>query len=182
MSEEFQRCAQWRSVIMDRLRVSPPKLVVVSSARAYSGNGSAIWGPAGFKSYDEAWLNGLNSLVRELRDAGSQVLVLGPVPAPGTVTALCLSGHLTDVSKCAFSRRADLNAHGIDEERSAVVAGGGQYVDVSDLFCRGDRCPVVVGGTVVYFDGSHLTYEYSTLLAPAMGALADRAMADSGAR
>ena len=41
---------------------------------------------------------------------------------------------------------------------------------------------MVVGGTVVYFDGSHLTYEYSTLLAPAMGALADRAMADSGAR
>ena len=35
----------------------------------------------------------------------------------------------------------------------------------------------IVGNTLVYLDKNHLTVEYSRLLAPAIGALADRALA-----
>jgi hypothetical protein len=70
-----------------------------------------------------------------------------------------------------------VNQAGIDAEAAATKAGGGQYVDLTDLFCTADRCPVIVGNTLVYVDQYHLSIEYSQQLAPVMAALADRALA-----
>jgi len=72
-----------------------------------------------------------------------------------------------------------VNQPGIAAESAATKAGGGQYVDLTELFCTTDRCPVVVGSSLVYLDVSHLTLEYSRLLAPVMGALADHALVHS---
>jgi len=47
---------------------------------------------------------------------------------------------------------------------------------VRKLFCTADRCPVIVGNTLVYFDWGHMTLEYSRALGPVIGALADRAL------
>ncbi|MGB8388935.1 SGNH hydrolase domain-containing protein [Mycobacterium sp.] len=44
------------------------------------------------------------------------------------------------------------------------------------MFCTADRCPAIVGNTVVYFDEQHITVKYSEQLAPVMEALADRAL------
>ena len=74
-------------------------------------------------------------------------------------------------------RSTAVNEPGIAAETAATKAGGGQYADLTELFCTADRCPVIVGNTLVYFDQSHLTAEYSQLLAPVIGALADRALA-----
>ena len=52
-----------------------------------------------------------------------------------------------------------------------------EYTDVTELFCTADRCPVMVGNTLVYLDAGHLTVEYSRVLAPVIGALLDRALA-----
>jgi predicted glycoside hydrolase/deacetylase ChbG (UPF0249 family) len=49
----------------------------------------------------------------------------------------------------------------------------------TELVCNAERCPVIVGNTLVYIDGHHMTFEYSRLLAPAIGALAERALADN---
>ena len=65
---------------------------------------------------------------------------------------------------------------GIAAESAAVKAGGGQYAELTDLFCTTSRCPVIVGNTLVYVDAGHLTIEYSRLLAPAIAALVDRAL------
>jgi hypothetical protein len=64
-------------------------------------------------------------------------------------------------------------------EAAATEAAGGHYADLTDLFCTTNRCPVVVGNTLVYFDTAHLTAEYSRQLGPVMGALADRVLAQS---
>ena len=72
-----------------------------------------------------------------------------------------------------------MNEPGIAAETAATKAGGGQYADLTELFCTVDRCPVIVGNTLVYGDDTHLTAEYSRLLAPVIGALADRALASS---
>jgi hypothetical protein len=66
---------------------------------------------------------------------------------------------------------------GIAAESAATTIGGGHYADLTDLFCTTDRCPVVVGNTLVYLDENHVTLEYSRLLAPVIEALADRALA-----
>jgi hypothetical protein len=175
LAEDIQRCSQWRANIMARLRVERPQLIVVSSARAYDANGAHTLVP-GLKMYDRAWIDSLTRLVQQLRDTGAKVLVLGPTADPPAPVPLCLSGYLDDATACAAVRGAE-HGPGIAAESAATQAGGGRYADITELFCTANRCPAIVGNTMVYFDAGHLTREYSQLLAPAMGALADSALA-----
>ncbi len=175
LAEQFQPCAQWRANIMARLRTEPVQLIVVSSARAYDANGAHTLVP-GLKMYDQAWIHSLTRLVQQLRKTGAKVLVLGPTADPPAPVPLCLSGHLDDATACAAVWGTE-HGPGIAAESAATKAAGGQYADITQLLCTANRCPVIVGNTLVYFDAGHLTREYSQLLAPAMGALADRALA-----
>jgi len=105
------------------------------------------------------------------------MLLLGLVPDPHSVVPVCLSGHLDDATACSPTRSSAVNESGIAAESAATNAAGGQYADVTDLFCTADRCPVIVGNTLVYVDSNHLTMEDSRTLGPVIGALADRALA-----
>jgi SGNH domain (fused to AT3 domains) len=75
-------------------------------------------------------------------------------------------------------RSTALNQPGIAAESAATKAGG-HYVDLTGLFCTTDCCPVIIGNTLVYLDKGHLTIEYSRLLEPVIGALADGVLAHS---
>jgi peptidoglycan/LPS O-acetylase OafA/YrhL len=169
-------CEQWRGQIIDRLRAEHPRLVVVSMWRAY-GAGLPSWQP-GFTSYDPAWIDSLTRLVQQLRGTGAQVLVLGPIPDPHSVVPLCLSEHLDDTTACSPPRSTAVNQSGTAAESAATKAGGGHYADLTKLFCTADRCPVIIGNSLVYPDSNHLSFAYSRALEPVIGALADRALAD----
>jgi len=171
--EVFEHCEQWRGEIMARLRAEHPRLVVVSVWRGYGADESLT----NFHSYDPVWIDSLTRLVEQLRGTGAKVLVLGPIPDPHLVVPTCLSSHLDDATACSPSKATAVNQRGIGLESAATKAGGGQYADLTDLFCTTDHCPVIVGNTLVYVDDGHLTFEYSRLLAPVIGALADRALA-----
>ena len=171
--EDLQHCQHWRDEIVARLAAERPQLVVVSMWRGYGIDETM----SGFRAYDAAWLNGLTELVRQLRSTGAQVLVLGPVPSPHANVPICVSGHLDNAAACSLSRSSAVDTSGIAAEAAATSAGGGQYADLSDLFCTAERCPVIVGNTLVYLDVSHLTLQYSRVLTPAIAALADRAFA-----
>ena len=176
LHREYTECEQWRGQVIERFRTERPRLVVVNMWRQYGpGSGYA----PDFTSYSPSWIESLTRLVRQLRDTGAQVLVLGPIPDPQSVPPICLSGHLDDASACSPSRSAAVNESGIKAESAATAAAGGQYADLTDLFCTGERCPVIVGNTLVYLDKNHLTIEYVRSLAPVIGALADRALAVS---
>ena len=117
-------------------------------------------------SYDPAWIESLTRLVTQLRGTGAEVLVLGPVPDPRSNVLICLSGHLDDATACASPRSVTVNEPGIAAETAATKAGGGQYADITALFCTADRCPVIVGNTLVYRNDNHLTAEYARVLGP----------------
>ncbi|SPM28081.1 acyltransferase, partial [Mycobacterium terramassiliense] len=169
-------CQQWRAQILARLQTEQPRLVVVSMYRGYGFGHSYT---PGFTSYDPVWNDGLARLVQQLRRAGAQVLVLGPIPSPRAAAPICLSSNLEDASACSSPRATAVNESGIAAESAATQAAGGQYADLTELFCAGGRCPVIVGNTLVYFDANHMTVEYAQALAPVIGALADRALAHS---
>jgi peptidoglycan/LPS O-acetylase OafA/YrhL len=168
-------CEQWRGQIIARLRAEHPQLIVVSMWRRYvAGHG---WWLPDFTSYDPVWIDSLTRLVQQLRGTGAKVLVLGPIPDPQTSVPICLSGHLDDATACTPRKSTAVNEAGIAAESAATRAAGGQYANLTNLYCTADRCPVIVGNILVYLDWSHLTFEYARLLAPVVGALADRALA-----
>jgi SGNH domain (fused to AT3 domains) len=174
LHRDYTECEQWRGQILARLGAEHPQLIVVSLWRWY---GARYGWPSGFTSYDPAWIDGLTRLVRQLRGTGAKVLVLGPIPDPKLVVPVCLSGHLDDATACSQPRSTAVNQAGIVAETAATKAAGGQYADLTDLFCTTDRCPVIIGSTLVYLDWSHVTVEYCRVLAPIIGALAGRALA-----
>jgi hypothetical protein len=132
---------------------------------------------SGFTSYDPAWIASLTRQVRQLRGIGAQVLVLGAIPDPQSVVPLCLSLHLDDATACSPPTSKAVDQPGIAAESAATKAGGGQFADLTELFCTADRCPVIIGNTLGYRDQNHITVEYGRLLAPVVGALVDRAVA-----
>jgi peptidoglycan/LPS O-acetylase OafA/YrhL len=176
VAEAVEHCATWRDQIYARLHAERPDLVVVSSAASYGPDGSGIWGQPNFDSYNSGWIGGLADLVRQLRNDGSKVLVLGAAPGPRSTPSTCLSGHLDDARACAYSWLPEYN-RGMTTQARAIEAAGGQFADLTGLLCSDSRCPVIVGNTLVFCDAGHLTREYSEILAPLMGALADRARA-----
>jgi hypothetical protein len=171
LGREYTECEQWRAQIMDRLQAEHPRLVVVGMSRRYGAD-------FGFTSYDPAWIDTLGRTVARLRSTGATVLVLGPAPDPQASVPTCLSGHLNDASACAPALGVAIDGGGISAERAATTTAGGHYADLTDLFCTADRCPMIVGNTLVFRDDNHVTTEYAQLLAPVIGALADRAVAD----
>nr|WP_155925023.1 acyltransferase family protein [Mycolicibacterium sp. CBMA 234] len=173
--EMFEHCEQWRAEVMARLRAEHPQLVVVSMWRGYGTDESMT----GFTAYNPAWLTALTRLIQQLRDMGSTVLTLGPIPDPHSMVPICLSAHLDDATACTPARSTAVNEPGIAAESTAAQTGDTRYADLTKLFCTANSCPAIVGNTLVYVDDSHLTFEYSRLLAPAIGTLADRALADA---
>ncbi|EHB49694.1 acyltransferase 3 [Mycolicibacterium rhodesiae JS60] len=173
LAEMLAHCEEWRGQIIARMQAERPQLIVLSLWRGY-GDDEAL---TGYRSYDAVWVDRLTRLVEKLAATGARVMVLGPIPAPHFLVPNCLSGYLDNVQACTPQRSTAVNESGIAAEAAATKAGGGQYVDLTDLFCTAERCPVIVGDTLVYLDENHITLEYSRALAPAIGALTDRALA-----
>ncbi|MGE2715895.1 acyltransferase family protein [Mycolicibacterium litorale] len=170
LGRTFSECEQWRGDVLARLESQRPQLIVVDMSRRYGAD-------FGFTSYDTAWLDGLTRLVSRLRATGAAVLVLGPVPDPLSIAPSCVSDHMDDVVACSPARSLALNDTGIAAEAAAVRAAGGRYADLADLFCTAQRCPVIVGNTLVYRDDNHITDEYAQWLAPAIGEVTEQALA-----
>jgi hypothetical protein len=169
LGRTFTECERWRTDVMARLAKERPQLVVLDMSRRYGAD-------FGFSSYDQAWVDSLTRLVQRLRASGARVLVLGPVADPHTTVPTCVSAHMDNAAACAPARAAGLNDGGIAAEKAAVTAGGGQYAELSDFVCTADRCPVVVGNTLVYRDDNHVTIEYAKALAPLLTEMVDRAL------
>jgi peptidoglycan/LPS O-acetylase OafA/YrhL len=169
LGREYTECEQWRHDIVARLQAEHPRLIVLSMSRRYGAD-------FGFTSYDPAWIESLTRLVSQLRNTGAAVVVLGPIPDPHSTVPTCLSDHLDDATACSQPRAAAVNDRGIQAEEAATAAGGGQYADITELFCTTDQCPVIIGNNLVYRDDNHVTIEYAQALSPVMAALADRAL------
>ena len=163
LGRKFTECEQWRGDVMARLEKERPQMIVLDMSRRYGAD-------FGFTSYDQAWLDGLTRLVKRLRGMGARVLVLSQVPDPHGTVPTCVSAHMDNASACAPARADGLNDAGIAAEAAATAAGGGQYAELSELFCTADQCPVIVGNTLVFRDDNHVT----TRVRPGARTSADR--------
>ncbi len=166
----FTECEQWRGSVMARLQKEKPQVIVLDMSRRYGAD-------FGFTSYDQAWQDSLTLVVQTLRRTGATVLVLSQAPDPHSTVPTCVSAHMDDATACSPARSEGLNESGIAAEAEATTAGGGQYAELSELFCTADRCPAIVGNTLVYRDDNHVTTEYAQVLAPLLAELVDRALA-----
>ncbi len=169
LGRKFTECEQWRGSVMARLFKEKPQVIVLDMSRRYGAD-------FGFTSYDQAWLDRLTLVVKTLRRTGAKVLVVSQVPDPHGTVPTCVSAHMDNAIACAPSRADGLNDAGMAAESAATAAGGGQYMNLSELFCTAGRCPVIVGNTLVFRDDNHITTEYAQVLAPLLTEMIERAL------
>ena len=89
---------------------------------------------------------------------------------PGENVPQCLSVHLDDYRRCAYSRSTGFGASMGSREQFAQVASGASIVDLTEEVCPGTgSCPVVIDGMIAWRDTNHLSATFSATLAPEMG-------------
>jgi len=169
-------CRAWVQRTASAIRAGGYDLVVMSNRISVPARGRSI------AASQEPYERGYEAVLRTWAQAGLRVVVLRDTPAPGDagIDSIpdCVAANPDDLDRCAGARSEWVPG---DPSVAAVEAVGDQRitsVDLNDRICAAERCAGVVGGAVVYFDGSHLTATYARTLVrylrPALaGALPD---------
>ena len=160
LKREYTECQSWNERVVERLRSRPPDLMLVSQLRFVVPVDPA----------DNTDTAKGDAIAREIaRIPGTtRTVILEDPPLPGHSVPDCLSAHLDDYRKCAFSRSASSAGVGA-KERIAAATSGAALVDLSPEVCPGvGNCPVVIDGMIVWRDDTHLTATFAASLGPAL--------------
>ena len=155
----FTECDQTRAANVQWIVKNHPDLVVAADSYGLAANVLNA-GQAGVYA---RWKDGMNETLSAIRPATGRLVVLGGPPGSGNLQA-CVTrvsvpaACVTSVSSAWVAIRS--------AEQAAAQANDAIYADPLDWFCFARKCPAVVGDTPVYWDGGHMTAQYSAQLAP----------------
>jgi len=158
-------CLTWVENVADKLAADPPALVIL-------GNFGKLYFPDE-ENRGQLWREALTAAIERL-PTRSHLVLLADTPSTGTTPSICLARFVDDADYCALDRTEALDAELRAVERSvAEQYDNVSYVDFTELFCNATMCPSVIGDTLVYRDGSHITTEMSRVLSGAFIAAAE---------
>jgi peptidoglycan/LPS O-acetylase OafA/YrhL len=170
LGRTFTECNEWQADVLSQIQALHPALVILGVARHYTDLYN-------FTPYSSVWLDGMEQELQTIRQAGSQALVLGPVPKPPFDVPGCLSAHLSDATACTVPLGVGLNADGITDEEAVARTAGARYVNTQPWFCTARTCAVMVDNLLVYRDDNHITAAYAAYLTPVIQAELEEAIA-----
>lgn len=163
--EASTRCNEGRAQIYEQIKATSPDLVIVSDAVA--GIVNLASGAEGSAAQDE-WIAGLSDAIAQVKAEGTRVVVLSPNPTGKSVSE-CYN-NFAKPSDCESTISQAWKDKSTADTAAAKKAGA-TYVDASQWFCSGDRCPIFAGGAPIRWDGMHLTEAYSKKMAPELKAV-----------
>ena len=151
-----QFCEQWNRELALYLAESEYDLLVTANSTLVHDGASA---PAlSFASAVATW-----------QASGQQVLVVRDNPKPNVSDPVsdfryCIENYgLEAVTKCGTPRdEALLPFDSLFFEASKVE--GVNALDLTDVFCQPDWCPVIIDNVILYRDGSHITVTFAKTL------------------
>lgn len=161
---EYDECATWNNLVLQRLNGSPPDLVIVHMSRWIQN----------IRAADGTVTATGKAMGREMAKlpAASKLVMVQDIPDPqGHNVPDCLSAHLSDYRACAYSRSIGFAYNIGAREAIAAKAAGARLIDLADAICPGTgKCPVVMNGMIMFRDDHHLTATFADSLGPALDA------------
>jgi len=154
MKREYRECYPWRDLVIERLNELRPDIVIISSAKDMKTLEPGDDDPARQGA----------AMPRLIDRITSPVAIIPDTPYSQYDVPACLSRHRDDVRDRETSRAKAFGADHLVLERAAAAASGATLVDMSDVVCPWDPCPVVLDGMIVYRDTQHLTATFSATL------------------
>ncbi|WP_210480611.1 acyltransferase family protein [Naasia sp. SYSU D00948] len=155
------RCAEWNANALERIVEGRYDVVVVSTRSSLLGGGEK---PAEQIERNAAEMQASWSAIEA---SGARVVVLRDTPQPVNAGIRDMPGCVVaeGLEECSFPVEDGLVT---DPQVVAAREAGVPVVDLSDYFCR-EICSPVVGGVLVYRDGSHVSALYIKTLTPFLG-------------
>ncbi len=165
----FTECATWREDAFRVMASLKPALVLMSTRTYLSAPVDARNVPVKGDA-DQLWTAAMIDSATRVQKLGARVALMQDTPDPGgTSVPNCVAAHTSAIDKCALAVKSVV----YDGRRSALAAAaksaGAAVIDPTGWFCTDTLCPAVIGDTLVYRDGSHVTATYVKLLAPLLG-------------
>lgn len=150
----YVECTEWNHLVRPLiLGTQKPDIAIVSM-----GGGSA--------AENDAEISALRSSWQSLTDAGIRVVAIANNPGPPSNVYECVARNPDKLTECAFPRK---NAPATASMRAAASSMEAvSFIDMNNAICNRTTCSAVIGGVLVYRQGSHLTRTYIDSLAPAL--------------
>ena len=148
--QPYESCSEWPARVLEELPKHGVRMVITSQSRY------------GYVERDRV-AEGLLTVWRKLPAMGIEVVAIADTPWLPFRPDDCLVSR--PHGECSADRAAIVPK--ADPLRIAVERfQKARLVDMTDLLCTPDQCPVVVGNLVVWRDRHHITATYSAALAP----------------
>jgi peptidoglycan/LPS O-acetylase OafA/YrhL len=166
---QVKACAAWSEKVAKEVEQGDFDLVVLSNRMSVTALGSST-PQESFAGYQR----GYEKLFADWSKAKVATLAIHDTPAPGDAGLEsipdCVAAHPGDLATCTGARAAWVPDEPVAAAIKAERPKGVVLADFNNLICGRELCRPVVGGVLVYYDGSHLTATYSRTLAPALAA------------
>lgn len=167
-------CQTWNKKLPSQIAALKPLAVFFGNGREFS-----IADPAVFAK----WNLGFVAFIKSI--AAPQKFLIGSTPFVITPPQRwqCAASHPSSIGACAvtFNPTDTTNSSSVQFQSDQIISrqSGAELLDVSNLVCGKSNpklwtCPVVIGGNVVYVNGSHVTANFMTFIAPAFGPVLSR--------
>ena len=167
LGREYTECAEFRQFALDKIGEIQPDVVVVTSAR--KGALLAKDGKSTTDGIEEAWSNGLGSVLERIEPNTDRMIVLGDMAYPAEGGIDCLTAHESDVMACSTPISDAVYADHNAMEQQVAADHGADYIDVIPWFCTTDTCPAVIRGLTTRRDAHHVAENYAHWLSVAIG-------------
>lgn len=136
-------CEKWRQSIVERIKAISPEAVVMSGFQHFKPPSNVI-------DAEEWWKVGLLKIHADLKEIETRQIYLGDTPKPLVNIPECLSrDSIPECSKVEASPVWNIP--------------GFSFIDPTPWLCE-KTCPIVIGNTVAYRDGSHISVDMALQL------------------
>ena len=169
-----EACQRWVSQVTDQVSEAEYDLVVLTNRMSVTALGS--------RSQEQSvatYEAGYEQLLDEWRSDGVRVLGVHDTPAPGDgdlhSVPDCVAANAGQLDRCSGDPESWIPDEPLMDAARAVDSSRIRTVDLNSYICRPETCAPVVGGVLVYFDGSHLTATYARTLAEPLRVAMQRA-------
>ena len=150
-------CLDWGRQVVELLTQDPPDLVLVSQ-----GSGTS-WSDDPGADTRELMVRGMAEAYRPLAEAGSRVAILLDNPSPNGDVYECVAENPTRLEACTFEK-GDQGSR--VAQRRVAAQEGYALISMDSQICPTPTCLPVIGGVLVYRQGSHLTATYAQSTRP----------------
>jgi peptidoglycan/LPS O-acetylase OafA/YrhL len=170
-AEVGDNCVDWNEWAADSITRGDYDLVIMSNRTQRQLRGIAK------EDRDRVAEEGYADTLRAITQSGSRVLVIRDNPASIQQAPDCVASHLDDVAACSNDAADAVEADPLFVAAGKDTSGMVSRLDLTDRFCRDDRCYHVIGDLLAYRDHGHLTATYAKTLVPDVAPAVDAALA-----